>query len=174
MKAGAKIINDVSGLRHDAKMSQVASKHGVAVVIMHSRGSPSDMQKKAVYKDVVRDVIAELRSSIEKAIRAGVSRDAIIIDPGIGFAKTAGQSLEILNRLDEFRSLGRPVCIGVSRKSFLGKALGGTDPDKRLSGTLAACAIAVMKGANILRVHDVKESRDAAAVADSIVRIKAD
>lgn len=174
VKAGAKIINDVSGLRHDAKMASVAAKHGAGVVIMHSRGKPSDMQKKVVYKDVVRDVIAELKGSIEAATRAGVSRDAIIIDPGIGFAKTAEQSLEILSRLDEFRSLGRPVCIGVSRKSFLGKVLGGSDPDKRLAATIAACSIAVMKGANILRVHDVKESRDAAAVADSIARTKAD
>jgi dihydropteroate synthase len=170
VNAGAKIINDVSGLRHDKKMAYVAGKHGAAVIIMHSRGSPADMQRMAVYKDIVADVVADIRVSIEAAIGAGVSEKAIIIDPGIGFAKTSEQSLEILGRLDELKVLRRPVCVGVSRKSFIGHVLGQAGTDERLAGTVAACAIAVINGARILRVHDVKEAKDAARVTDSVAR----
>ncbi len=173
IKAGAVIINDVSGLKSDPKMASIAAKHNAAVVIMHMRGSPHDMQAKTAYKDVVRDVIAELQNSIDAAQQAGVSKNAIIIDPGIGFAKTAEQSIEILARLDEFKVLKSPICIGTSRKSFIGIIVGEADPDKRLAGTLATCAVAVMKGANILRVHDVKEARAVVAIIESIAKAKA-
>jgi dihydropteroate synthase len=173
IKAGAAIINDVSGLKSDPKMASIAAKHNASVVIMHMRGSPHDMQANTAYKDVVRDVIAELQSSIDAAQQAGVSKDAIIIDPGIGFAKTAEQSIEILARLDEFKALERPICIGTSRKSFIGSIVGEADPGKRLAGTLATCAFAVMKGANILRVHDVKEVRAVVAVIENIAKAKA-
>ena len=168
IKAGAKIVNDVSGLKHDPEMSSVVARNGAGLILMHMRGSPSDMQTKTDYKDVVRDVISELRDSIEIAKRAGVDDLAIIVDPGIGFAKTAEQSIEILARLDELKVLQRPICIGTSRKSFLEKLTGVSCPGDRLAGTLATCVIAIMNGANILRVHDVSAAKALAAVVDRI------
>jgi dihydropteroate synthase len=173
IKAGAKIVNDVSGLKHDPEMSSVIAGNGAGLIIMHMRGSPRDMQAKAAYKDVVQDVISELRDSIEIAKRAGVDESAITIDPGIGFAKTAEQSMEILARLDEFRVLQRPICIGTSRKSFLEKWTQASAPEHRLAATLATCAIAVMNGASILRVHDVKAAKEVAAAVDSVIKLRA-
>ena len=172
LKAGASVINDVSGLRHDRGMADVAAKYGAGLIIMHMKGTPRDMQENPSYGDLIGEITGSLRESIETAKRAGVAEGDIIIDPGIGFGKTVEHNLIILNRLGEFKSLKRPICIGVSRKSFIGKLLGDAPPDARLSGTLAACAIAIMKGADILRVHDVKEAKEAATVADGILREK--
>jgi dihydropteroate synthase len=172
IKAGAKILNDVSGLKYDPKMAPVIAENNAQVIIMHMRSSPHDMQAKADYKDVVLDVISELRDSIEIAKRAGVDEGAIIVDPGIGFAKTAEQSMEILARLDEFKILQKPICIGTSRKSFLEKLTKVSEPGDRLAGTLATCAIAIMNGASILRVHDVRAAKEAASVVDKIKNIK--
>lgn len=174
IKAGADIINDVSGLKHDPKMAATAAKSGAALIVMHMRGSPHDMQTRTDYKDVVRDIISELWDSIEIAKRAGVGEDAIIVDPGIGFAKTAEQSMEILARLNELKILQRPICIGTSRKSFLERLAGASEPRDRLAGTLAACTIAIMNGADIVRVHDVRAAKDVAAVVDRIMQIKVD
>ncbi len=169
IQAGAKIVNDVSGLKHDPEMASVVARNGAGLVIMHMRASPHDMQSKTYYKDVVQDVISELRDSIELAKRAGVDDDVIIIDPGIGFAKTAEQSMELLARLGEFKILQKPICIGTSRKSFLEKSAQATEPRDRLAGTLATCAVAILNGANIVRVHDVGAAK---ALASAVDRIK--
>ena len=172
IKAGASIVNDVSGLRHDPEMASVVAKYGRPVILMHMRLTPRDMQSNPRYKDVVREVIQELEESLEIAKRSGVKEENCLIDPGIGFSKTPEHNLEILNRLDEFIVLGRPICVGTSRKSFLGRILKDADADDKLLGTVATCVIAIMKGASLLRVHDVKEVRKAAAVTDSILKEK--
>lgn len=169
VRTGAGIVNDISGLRHDPKMASVVAKYEASLIIMHMKGTPQDMQANPVYKNLIKELLDFFRESIDMAKRAGVREDKIIIDPGIGFGKTTKHNLEILNRLDEFKVLGRPICIGTSRKSFIGKVLGIADPNDRLIGTLATCAIAVMKGANILRVHDVKEAVQAARMAEGIL-----
>jgi dihydropteroate synthase len=154
--AGARILNDVSGLADD-EAARVAAETGVPVVLMHMRGTPADMRRKTehlAYDDVVRDVIRELGDRLERAERAGVGRDRILIDPGIGFAKDAEQSLTLIRRLPELRELKRPVLVGPSRKSFLG-AVVPTDPEDRLYLTLGALAACVHGGAHVLRVHDV-------------------
>jgi len=172
IKAGASIVNDVSGLRHDPEMASVVAEYGRPVILMHMRLTPRDMQSNPRYKDVVREVIQELEESLEIAKRSGVKEENCLIDPGIGFSKTPEHNLEILNRLDEFIVLGRPICVGTSRKSFLGRILKDADADDKLLGTVATCVIAIMKGASLLRVHDVKEVRKAAAVTDSILKEK--
>jgi len=169
LKAGASVINDISGLRHDREMAGVAARYGAGLIVMHMKGAPENMQENPSYGDLIGEITGSLRESIDIAKQAGVAEDNIIIDPGIGFGKTVEHNLMILNRLGEFKSLGRPICVGVSRKAFIGKLLGGVPPEARLSGTLAACAIAIMKGADILRVHDIKEAKEAATVADSIL-----
>lgn len=173
LKAGAKIINDVSALKFDPDMAGVAAKYKAILILMHMRGTPRDMQTDPKYSDVVKEIISSLKGSIIKAKKAGVAEEKIIIDPGIGFGKTVEHNLEILRRLGEFKALGLPVCIGTSRKSFIGKILGSDNPKGRLAGTLATCAVAIMNGANILRVHDVKEAVAAARVTDSIVAKRA-
>ena len=168
IKAGASIINDVSGLRHDTKMASVAARHDVALIVMHMKGTPHDMQINPTYKDLIKEILESLKESIMAAKKAGLKEKRLIVDPGIGFGKTVGHNLEILNRLAEFKILGRPICIGLSRKAFIGKVLGLDDPADRLSGTLGASAVAITKGANILRVHDVREALQVARIADSI------
>ena len=170
IRAGAAIVNDVSGLKYDRNMASVVARYGVSLIIMHMKGTPVDMQLSPCYKDVVKDIIRDLKISLKMAQGAGIADQKIIIDPGIGFGKTFEHNLEILSRLEEFRELKRPICIGASRKSFIGKALGIKDPGGRLIGTLAASVIAIMKGASLIRVHDVKEAVQAARMADSILR----
>jgi dihydropteroate synthase len=160
IKSGAVIVNDISGLRHDPAMASIIAKYGVAAILMHSKGTPKVMQHNPRYDDTVPEIIASLKESIEIAKRAGVAEDRIIIDPGIGFGKTVIHNLEILNRLDEFKAIGRPICIGTSRKSFIGKILGQNMPHDRLIGTIASSVIAIAKGARLIRVHDVKEMVD--------------
>ena len=172
LKAGARIINDVSGLRYDNKMARVAAKYGASLIIMHAKGTPKDMQDSPRYGNLIKDIIASLKGSIEIAKNSGVSEDRIIVDPGIGFGKTVEHNLEILNRLGELKVLGRPICVGTSRKSFIGKVLGAPDPADRLSGTIVTCVIAIMKGVSILRVHDVEAVKEAARMADSVTRPK--
>lgn len=170
LRAGAKIVNDVSALTGDPAMAEVVAKHEASVVLMHMKGTPKDMQIEPKYDDVVNDIIGSLKKSVTIARRSGIPKENIIVDPGIGFGKTVAHNLEILRRLEEFKEMGFPVCIGTSRKSFIGKLLGSDDPMERLSGTIATSAIAVMKGASILRVHDIKENLAAAKIADSIYR----
>ena len=168
LAAGAGIINDISGFGFDPTMAQVAAESGAGVVLMHTRGTPDRMQSNTVYEDLLGDIIAGLRCSLDSAVSAGVDRERIVIDPGIGFAKDATANLEILRRLREFASLGLPLLVGTSRKSFIGKTL-GLVTDERMFGTAATIALAVANGANILRVHDVRAMREAADMAHAIV-----
>ncbi|MBI5000299.1 MAG: dihydropteroate synthase [Euryarchaeota archaeon] len=166
IEAGASIINDVTALS-DPKMARVAAKAGAGVVLMHMQGEPRTMQDNPKYDDVVGEIAQYLAERADAAISAGVRRERVAIDPGIGFGKTTEHNLEILSRLRELRSLGYPVCVGVSRKAFIGKTL-DLPPEERLEGTLGAVAVAVMNGADILRVHDVRECRRAMLVAHAI------
>ena len=170
VRAGADLINDVSGGIRDADMLPAVASIGVPVVLMHSRGTPETMQKLTDYKDLIAEIYRFLGDRIEAAIAAGVDRNAIIIDPGIGFAKTMGHNLEILRRLGEFRHLGAPILVGASRKSFIGHILNRPNPQERVWGTAAACCAAIAAGADIIRVHDIPEMRDVCRVADAIYR----
>jgi dihydropteroate synthase len=168
--AGASMVNDISGLRFDPEMAAVVSKRKVPVVVMHIRGNPRSMQMNPVYSDLVPEIMDYLGVSMSIGRDAGVAEDMIIIDPGIGFGKTFDHNLEIIHNLDRFASLGRPILIGPSRKAFIGKILDDAPPDKRVCGTAAAVAVSIMKGANIVRVHDVKQMTEVAKVADAIKR----
>ena len=170
--AGASMVNVISGLMFDPDMAKAVAAAGVPVVLMHIRGTPRDMQKDPVYSDLMPEVMDYLRHSIRIACDAGIDRSKIVIDPGIGFGKTAEHNLQILKYLPELEVLGRPILVGVSRKAFLGRILGDAGPSERLEGTAAAVAIAVMNGANIIRVHDVKEMAKVVRVADAIKRGK--
>jgi len=172
LKAGASVINDVSGLRHDKDMAAVAAKYGAGMILMHMKGLPENMQDSCEYSDLIGEIKENLRISANEAFKAGVKKSFVAIDPGIGFGKTVEQNLEILNRLDEFRDLGLPICIGTSRKSFIGKLLGSQATDDRLAGTIAACVAALIKGARILRVHDVKAIKDAVTITEKILEAK--
>jgi dihydropteroate synthase len=171
VSAGASIINDISGLRFDRRMAGVAAQHKVPVVIMHIQGTPGNMQKAPVYKALIPEIMDYLREGIDIALKAGVPEDMIIIDPGIGFGKTVEHNLEIINRLDEFKGFEKPILLGPSRKSFIGKILGGLPVTDRLEGTAAAIAIGISKGANIIRIHDIKEMSRVVKIADEITRI---
>jgi dihydropteroate synthase len=168
LETGAKIVNDVSGLRDNHGMAELVAEKQVPVILMHMQGSPKTMQKDPTYDDLISEIYLSLSGSVKTALSAGIRRDRIVIDPGIGFGKTVADNLVILDRLHEFRSLGVPICIGVSRKSFLGATLGIPKPKKRLIGSLAANVIAVREGARIVRVHDVRETVEAIKVADAV------
>ncbi|MGO9016409.1 MAG: dihydropteroate synthase [Dissulfurispiraceae bacterium] len=168
LDAGASIVNDISGLRFDPAMPQVVAEYGVPVIVMHIKGTPKDMQTHPVYEALIPEIMDYLRCSIRLAVDSGIPEDRVIIDPGIGFGKTFDHNLEIIKNLKEFTLLGRPVAIGVSRKSFIGKVLGGAPPSARMEGTAAAVAISIFNGAHIVRVHDVKEMSKVARVADAI------
>jgi dihydropteroate synthase len=164
LDAGAAVVNDVTALSHDPAAAELVAARGCPVVLMHMRGDPATMNARAVYTDVAREVVEELASRIEAAERAGIARDAIAIDPGIGFAKLAPHSVELLRRLPELAVLRCPILVGVSRKSFIGRLGGEADPQLRLPGSLAAALFAVSRGAAILRVHDVAETIQALRV----------
>lgn len=168
IKAGATIINDISGLRFDPEMPEVASKYKVPVVITHIKGTPKDMQKNPHYEALIPEIIEYLRNSIVIAKKAGIDENMIIIDPGIGFGKLPEHNLTIIKNLKEFSKLGKPLLVGVSRKSFIGKVLNEDSPEKRLEGTASAVAISVINGANIVRVHDVGFMRKVVRMADAI------
>ncbi len=166
--AGASIVNDISGLRFDPEMPGVVSRNEVSVVIMHIKGTPKNMQKNPIYGNLIKEIIEYLEESISIAEKAGVHHEKIIVDPGIGFGKMFEDNLEIINRLSEFRRLGKPVLIGASRKAFIGEVLGDAPVGDRVEGTAAAVAISIMNGADIVRVHDVKEMKKVAKVSDAI------
>jgi|SRR6478672_763650 len=168
--AGADLINDISGGTFDPEMLPVVAELQVPIVLMHMRGTPQTMQKLTDYQDLIGEIYQFLQSRIEEAIAAGIDPAKIMIDPGIGFAKTYSQNLEILRRLSEFRSLGVPLLVGASRKSFIGHILNQPDPQARAWGTAAACCAAIAGSTDILRVHDVKEMQDVCRVADAIWR----
>jgi dihydropteroate synthase len=167
LEVGAWAVNDVSGLSHDPRMAEVVADAGAGVVLMHMRGEPADMARHARYDDVGAEVAAELGASVARARAAGIPDDAVVVDPGIGFAKTAAHSLALLGDLGHVRALGFPILVGPSRKSFIG-ALLGVPPEERVAGTLAACVAAYLEGARIFRVHDVGPVVQALAVAEAI------
>ena len=175
LQRGATIINDISGLQYDPKLGEVAAASGAAVVLMHTRGRSSGMYDLAVYDDVVRDVTRELAQAIDRATREGIPREAIIIDPGLGFAKQAEHSYEVLARLDALSVLDRPILSGPSRKSFLKVAIGEREPAAREWGTAAAVTASVLLGAHLVRVHGVRDMIDVVRVADRLrASVKAD
>jgi dihydropteroate synthase len=173
IRAGAQIINDVSGLRSDAAIAKVAARRGVPLILMHMRGEPQSMQKGPFARDVLKDVMDGLRASIAKARKAGVRKSQIIIDPGIGFGKSFEQNYELLGRLPELARLGYPLLVGTSRKGFLGATLareGKAAPAQdRLWATAATVTASILGGAHIVRVHDVAEMAQVARVADSLL-----
>ncbi len=171
LDAGASIVNDISGLRFDPEMPKVVSQYKVPVVIMHIKGTPKDMQANPIYEALIPEITDYFRESIRLAVESGITEDKIIIDPGIGFGKTFDHNLEIIKNLREFTLLEKPLLVGVSRKAFIGKILGDAPVSERLEGSEAAAAISILNGANIIRVHDVKEMKKVALVADAIKRM---
>ena len=165
--AGADIINDISGLMLDNKMKNVAASNNADIIIMHMKGTPRDMQTNPVYEDVVEEIYSFFYSQINYAVEAGIDREKIIIDPGIGFGKTVNDNYTILKNIEEFKSLNMPVMIGASRKSFIGAVL-KLLPEERLEGSLAIASYCALKGIDILRVHDVRETIRAVKVINAI------
>uniref|UniRef100_B8HU94 Dihydropteroate synthase n=1 Tax=Cyanothece sp. (strain PCC 7425 / ATCC 29141) TaxID=395961 RepID=B8HU94_CYAP4 len=170
ISAGADLVNDVSGGTADPQMFATVAALQVPIVLMHRRGTPETMQQLTDYTDLVGEIKQFFVNQIEAAERAGIKREAISLDPGIGFAKTAEQSLELLRQLGEFRQLGCPLLVGPSRKSFMAKILHQPDPKQRVWGTAAACCGAIAAGADLIRIHDGAEMRDVCRVADAIWR----
>ncbi len=158
LAAGARIVNDVSGLTHDPAAAGLVAASGCPVILMHMRGTPATMSCQAHYRDVVEDVIAELLDRRDRALAAGIGASAIALDPGFGFAKRGAQNLLLLRALPRFAALGHPLVAGLSRKSFIGEAVGEPDPALRLGGSLAAGLYALEQGAHILRVHDAAQT----------------
>jgi dihydropteroate synthase len=178
IKNGARMVNDVWGLHADPQLAEVVAKYNVPVILMHNRSSWAHASIKErlggryigiPYDNLIEDIKKELLESVEIGLKAGISKDSIILDPGIGFGKTVEQNLELLNRIDEIRELGYPVLIGPSRKSFIGYTL-DLPPDERIEGTAAAVAAGIMRGADIIRVHDVGFMSRVARMTDAIVR----
>jgi dihydropteroate synthase len=167
--AGAEILNDVTGLRSDPRIADVARRRKLPLILMHMRGEPRTMQKRPFARDVVRDVAAGLRRAVAVARRAGVAKSQIVLDPGIGFGKSWPQNFELLERLPELAKLGFPLLVGTSRKSFIGKILGGVGKEERAWGTAATVAASILGGAHIVRVHDVAEMAQVAKVADAVI-----
>lgn len=170
LAAGAEIVNDISGLRFDPALADEVAKAKAGLVLMHSRGTPKGMQQMPPVADILSEVTSGLRQSVAIAEAHGVPRESIAIDPGIGFGKTADQNVELIAKLDQLARTfpDLPLMIGTSRKSFIGKLLGDAPADQRLYGTIASIVAAVMKGAQIVRVHDVKAAADAVRVLDAI------
>jgi dihydropteroate synthase len=180
LKAGASIVNDVWGLRADPDLARVIARYHAAVVLMHNRSKPANVEVRerlgnaylgAEYQNLLEDIKRELLGSVEIALSAGIPDEHIILDPGIGFGKTVDQNLELINSLDEIRALGFPVLLGPSRKSFIGYTL-NLPPDQRQDGTAACVAIGIARGADIVRVHDVEPMLRVARMTDAIVRQK--
>jgi dihydropteroate synthase len=170
--AGAEILNDVTALRNDPRIAEIARKRKLPLILMHMRGEPRTMQKKPFAKDVVRDVTEGLRRALALARRAGVPKSQILIDPGFGFGKSYPQGYELLARLPELARLGYPVLTGTSRKSFIARALGSVPASDRIGGTAATVAASILGGAHIVRVHDVAEMVQVARVTDAVLNPK--
>jgi dihydropteroate synthase len=167
LDAGAAIINDISALRFDPRMGAVVAKSGAGVILMHMQGTPRTMQHAAQYADVVAEVRCFLKARVEAAQELGIGPERILLDPGIGFGKNCRHNLALLNQLETVGTLGRPMVVGVSRKAFIGKVL-DRPIDERLMGTAAAVAVAIMKGARMVRVHDVAPIRDVVRMIEAI------
>lgn len=169
LEAGAHVINDITGLQHDPKLADLAAESGAGLVLMHMRGDPRTMQSLTEYNDLEEDIRAFFERQVNRAKSSGVLDRQIVLDPGIGFSKTAEQNLRIINNLNRIRFAEYPMVLGVSRKAFIGK-ITGADVKNRLLGTAGAAAACVMKGAEIVRVHDVKAIREVVSVVDAIIR----
>lgn len=169
LRRGATIVNDITALRADPEIAVLCAQHAAGLILMHMQGNPRTMQEHPTYDDVVEEVKAFLAERLEAAIGAGVQEDRIWLDPGIGFGKSLEHNLELLRRLGELRSLGRPLVIGTSRKSFIGK-IDGSQVGDRIGGTIASSILATAAGADVLRVHDVAEIAQAATVAMAILK----
>ena len=170
LDAGASLLNDISGLTYDPAMAALAAARNVPLILMHLPGRPRDLPLNPIYADVVADVLAFFQRQIAYAESQGVRQENIWLDPGLGFGKTAAHNLELLRRLPELKVLGLPLVVGASRKKFLGKILGMDDPDDRKEGTAATVALSIAGGADMVRVHDVREMARVAKVSDAIVR----
>jgi dihydropteroate synthase len=168
LDAGAEIVNDVTALGGDPEMAGLCAERRATVILMHMAGSPRTMQRDPSYEDVVAAVGAFLADRMAAALAAGIAEERIWLDPGIGFGKTAAHNLELLRRLSELAALGRPLVVGTSRKSFIGR-LDGSQANERLGGTIASSILAAAEGATVLRVHDVAEVRQALAVATAVL-----
>jgi dihydropteroate synthase len=176
LDAGAEIINDISGLRADPRIAEVAARRRVPLILMHMRGEPRTMQKGPFARDVIEDVMHGLRKSVAIAREAGVAKSQIILDPGIGFGKSFAQNYEVLQKLPQLAKLGYPLLVGTSRKGFLGATLARNgkpaSPEERIWGTAATVTVSILNGAHIVRVHDVNEMVHVARVADCILDTK--
>jgi dihydropteroate synthase len=174
LRTGAEIVNDVSALRFDVALGDVVRRARAPIILMHMRGKPETMQKRAFARNVLRDVSAGMRAAATRARHAGIPRSQIVLDPGIGFGKKYRQNFELLAQLPRLASLGYPLLVGTSRKGFLGAALGSAasplPPGERIWGTAATAAAAILGGAHMIRVHDVKEMVQVARVADAVAR----
>lgn len=168
IESGASIINDISALRFDVEISDVIAETGALLVLMHMRGEPATMQKIEPSEDIFAEIESDLTYAIRHAENRGVKREQIIIDPGIGFGKTLEQNLAIINHLERFNSFNLPLMVGTSRKSFIGR-ITGRPADERLFGTAASVAAAIMRGAHMIRVHDVKEMVEVAQITDAVM-----
>ena len=170
LRAGAHVVNDVTGLHGDPALAELAAEFGAPVVAMHIQGRPRTMQRSPRYADLISEIADYLTESVATAVRAGVPRDQVVVDPGIGFGKTLEHNLEIIRRLGELRALGQPILLGASRKAFIGRILGDLPPAERVEGTVATTVLAIAQGVDIVRVHDVRANARAARVADAVVR----
>ena len=172
LDAGAHIINNILGTKSNIPLFKMASRYNAVIVLMHIRGTPQTMQDHPHYKNFLQEVIFELRRTIQKCLDAGIKRDKIIIDPGIGFGKTVEHNLELIQHLKDFQSLNCPILVGPSRKSFIGRVL-NKDVSQRLIGTIAAVCASIINGAHIVRVHDVKKIKEAVLMTDAIMNPRA-
>jgi len=165
LKLGAHIINDIKGLKGDPEMAKVVAKYNAPIIIMHIKGTPKTMQNDPKYKDLIGEISDKLESSIEIAIKAGIKAENIILDPGIGFGKTFDDNLKLIDKLGKLRKIGYPILIGASRKGFIGEIL-GTPPLERVEGNLAVAVLSAYNGASIIRVHEVKETKQALKIVN--------
>jgi dihydropteroate synthase len=176
LRAGAELLNDVSGLKNDPRIAEVAARYGVPLILMHMRGEPRTMQVGPFARDVIKDVLQGLRRSVAIARKAGVAKSQVILDPGIGFGKNFAQNYELLNKLPQLAKLGHPLLVGTSRKGFLGATLARdgspAPPEERIWGTAATVTASILNGAHIVRVHDVAEMFQVARVADCLLHPK--
>lgn len=171
LKAGAKMVNDISALRFDPAMGPLVAEAGVPIVLMHMKGTPKNMQANPTYKDLFGEIIGFLSKATEQAVKIGIKRDLIIIDPGIGFGKSFDDNLKIIRELHRFSSLGQPILVGTSNKSFIGHVL-DLPVESRESGTMATIAAAAMNGANIVRAHNVKAAKETVTIIDAIMKVE--
>lgn len=171
IEAGACIANDIYGLQNDKQMAKVVAKNNCQIVIMHIKGTPENMQNNPKYYNVINEIIEYFQKSISIAKNAGIDEKNIILDPGIGFGKNVNDNLEIIRNINKFKGFGYPILLGASRKSFIGR-LTGAEVNDRLAGSIAAISVGIINGANIVRVHDVKETKQAVKILDGIIRKK--